>query len=147
MRRGRAAGFAVACALMAACTSPTSPASRFVPLSVAYVHVAPQGARDITEAASCAHHYAPSNLQIQTSWGESARFDTAPGGVLRAELQARRGGEYWLSFFDIRYCGYGSGIVPPGGVSVNEVLLTTRDQVNGLTVFRFRVDADGTVRP
>ena len=129
------------------CTSPTDPESRFVDLQVAYTFIAPQGDRDLIDAASCSHHYAPGNLQIQTSWGESTRFQEGTGGAMVAGLRARRGGQYWLSFFDIRYCGYGSGIVPPGGVSVNGVMLTMRDQVDRLDVFRFTVDADGTVRP
>lgn len=132
--------------LSAACASPTAPTSRFAVLAVAYVHIPPTGPYDPTDAGFCAHHAVPANLRISTSWGDSARFEQAPEGVMRADLRARRGGEYWIAFVDIRYCGYDQGLVPPGGVSINDVPLT-RSAVGGLPVFKFNVEADGTVRP
>ena len=136
----------IACALSAACTSPAAPTSRFVALAVAYTYIAPTGSYDPTDAGFCAHHSAPANLRISTSWEDSTRFEQAPAGVMRADLSARRGGDYWISFVDIRYCGYDQGLVPEGGVSINGVLLT-RSAVGGMPVFQFRVDVDGTVRP
>lgn len=127
--------------LSAACGNPAAPESRFATLSIAYVHSAPSGQRDIIDAAICAQHYAPANLRLTTSWGESARLEEAPGGAMRTEMRVRRGGDYWFSFYDIRYCGYGDGLVPPAGVSVNGVALE-RFQA----AFHFTVAADGRVR-
>ena len=141
-----AGGVLLASAVMSGCDSPSAPESRFVALSVAYIFVPPTGPYDPTDAGFCAHHAAPANLRISTSWDDSARLEEAPAGVMRADLSARRGGDYWISFVDIRYCGYDQGLVPPGGVSINGVLLT-RSEVEGLPVFQFRVDVDGTVRP
>ena len=146
----RIAGIALAvvtCALSSACSSPSAPESRFATLEVAYLFIPPPGPpRDPIDAGSCAHHNAPANLRVRTSWSdETVAFSEAPGGVLRAALQARRGGEYWISFSDIRLCAITSTVVPAGGVSINEVPLTRTQLSNGSYVFAFRVTDDGRV--
>ena len=140
---------AIATVLAVSCTSPAAPASRFATLDVAYVFVLPPGpARPPIDAGSCAHHNAPASLRVRASWsGETVMFTEAPGGVLRASLQARRGGEYWISFADIRLCAIDTPVVPAGGVSINEVPLTRTQLTDGTYVFAFSVDADGVVHP
>lgn len=142
-------GLMLGCALAVACDSPSGPESRFVSLNVAYVFVPPTGPPpDPIDAGSCAHHNAPANLRVRASWtGETVMFTQAPGGVLRASLEARRGGQYWITFADIRLCGVSASVVPASGVSINEVALTRSQLSDGTYVFRFSVDGDGTVRP
>jgi hypothetical protein len=139
----------LACALASACDSPPAPESRFVALDVAYTFVPPTGPpSDPSHPGSCAHHNAPANLRVRASWSsETVMFREAPGGVLRASLEARRGGQYWITFADIRLCGLSAPVVPATGVSVNEVALTRNQLPDGTYVFQFRVDTDGTVRP
>lgn len=138
---------AVTCVLSGACTSPSAPESRFATLEVAYLFIPPPGPpRDPIDAGSCAHHNAPANLRVRTSWSdETVGFTEAPGGVLRASLQARRGGEYWITFSDIRLCAIETPVVP-ATVSINEVLLTRTQLANGTYVFAFRVTSDGSIQ-
>ena len=152
--RLRFAGAAVltfVCAFAGGCDSPSAPNSRFVALEVAYSFVPPTGPPvDPIDAGSCAHHNAPGNLRIRASWtSDTVMFREAPGGVLRASLEARRGGQYWITFADIRLCGFSAAdaLLPATGVSVNGVALTRSRLSDGTYVFQFSVGDDGTVRP
>ena len=138
----------ILCALAVSCTNPSAPESRFATLDVAYVFAPPPAPpRDPADAGSCAHHNAPANLRVRTSWSdETVGFAEAPGGVLRASLQARRDGEYWVTFSDIRLCAFEAPVVP-ASVSINGVALARTQLANGTYVFAFRVGTDGSVQP
>lgn len=132
-----------------ACTSPNEPESRFATLQVAYTFVPPPGpAADPIIAGSCAHHNAPANLRIRASWtDETVMFQETSGSVHRAELQALRGGDYWITFADIRLCQIADATVVPSAVTINDVMLTRTPLSNGTLVFRFSVGRDGSVEP
>jgi hypothetical protein len=99
------------------------------------------------DSATCAHHYAPVNLMLETSWGETGRLQQVSGLVYGLSSGgASTGQDHWLTFVDIALCSTDTVRVTRG-VTVNSVALTRTIDRNGIPSLAFRLDSSGRVVP
>jgi hypothetical protein len=130
--------------------TPTLP--QFVPISVVYVYqpISPPSTPD-PNLTMCYHHYAPSNLKVSTSWGDTLflqKLDEHRYAVSFPNVPTGR--DLWLSFIDIDLCADSSTTAPfaTRGVSINGVQLrrvTTTSE--GSPAVAFTLSREGTVVP
>jgi hypothetical protein len=99
------------------------------------------------DAGMCAHHYAPSNLALETSWGESGRLQQVSDrsyGLQSAGVPT--GQDHWLTFVDIALCPTGNVRVTQG-VTVNGVVLTRTIDRSGIFTLAFSIEPSGQIVP
>ena len=104
---------------------------------------------------ACPHHYAPSNLTVQTDWEvdrqSSIRLEPRSEGRYGVTLAGvPTNAEHWVVVFDIRLCGLNPHAPPvaTSGLLLNGVALTRQVITpDGLKALAFRVDAVGAVHP
>ena len=149
----RAAALAALVAL-AGCSSGRGPTGTdTATLSVFYVassEPASCTAPGVRECAgSCAHHYAPSNLQLSGSWGQETRL-TACGDAYCGMLPAAPvGRELTVLLIDIAQCcrdctAAVRKTVYANGAELTRFVEAAAGQAGGLA---FEVDQNGAVRP
>ncbi len=93
----------------------------------------------------CYHHYAPTNLQVSTSWGDQGQLtQTSDGvyGLLLSTVPVNQ--DLWLAFLDINLCPTGS-IYVTTGVTANGVTLASEKLPDGRAALALRLDASGKV--
>jgi len=127
---------------------PSAPGLTSVTLQIAYTSPSPDSLPPAgPDAGMCAHHYAPSNLALETSWGEAGRLQPVSDrtwALQSAGVQV--GQDHWLTFVDISLCPTGNVRVTQG-VTVNGVGLTRTIDRGGIPALAFRIDASGRVVP
>jgi len=131
-----------------ACDNPSAPGPSIVTLQITYTQPAPDTMPPPgPDAATCAHHYAPVNLMLETSWGEASRLQQLNGLVYGLSSGGvTTGQDHWLTFVDIALCPAGNVRVTQD-VTVNTVALTRIIDRNGVPTLGFRVDSSGRVVP
>jgi hypothetical protein len=125
--------------------SPTGPdGTAWLTLTYSQPITTPVGPPDST---GCAHHYAPSQYSIESSWGARTRLD---GSGRAIDLgPAPTGRTLWVRVIDVTWC-----LVEPvspvarAGVRLNGVELTRVADVEGqLPALEFSLEGDGRVLP
>jgi hypothetical protein len=143
----RGATLMLSVALLSACANaPTGPSQpTTTTLNVSYLQ--PTDLPATSSDPSCPHHYAPSNLTLTTSWGESVRLQPAGDRVFTGVVTARPGA-HWMRLIDIAWCGSDLGALAARGLSVNGIQLGQLQLLEDSTsAFRFTVSESGAVRP
>jgi hypothetical protein len=142
------AALLVACFTASACSSPESPALTSITIQFQYTSPDPATLPPATtDDAMCYHHYAPSNLQVATSWGAAGRLEAVSGRLYTLSIASvPTNQDLWLAFLDITLCPT-QQIWVTSGVTANGVALTKTSTVDGRPVMTFRVDSAGTIRP
>jgi hypothetical protein len=142
-------GFAAGVAGLLSCgRSPAAPEPASVSLQLVYTSPSPDSLPPMSpDAGMCAHHYAPSNLALETSWGETGRLQQVTDRVYSLQSAGVPAGQdHWLSFVDITLCPTGTPRVTQG-VTINGVELTRVIDRSGIAAMAFRLDASGRVVP
>jgi hypothetical protein len=143
----RGATLMLSVALLSACANaPTGPSQpTTTTLNVSYLQ--PTDLPAASSDPSCPHHYAPSNLTLTTSWGESVRLQPAGDRVFTGVVTARPGA-HWMRLIDIAWCGSDLGALAARGLSVNGIQLGQLQLLEDSTsAFRLTVSESGAVRP
>jgi hypothetical protein len=125
--------------------SPTESPTR-APLHVSYLAQAGEPGND----PGCAHHYAPAQMTVTTSWGATTRLEPREGPNATGTVDGPgRPGEHWIYLIDIALCGTTSPLPPrpTRGVFVNGVELQRQLTVDGGTAAAFTLSVSGVVRP
>jgi len=131
-----------------ACDSPSAPGPTSVTLQIQYTQPSPDTLPPPgLDSATCAHHYAPVNLTLESSWGETGRLQQVSGLLYnRSSAGVPTGQDHWLTFVDIALCPTDTVRVTRG-VTVNGVTLTRILDRSGIPTLAFRVDSSGRVTP